>query len=74
MDTACTRYKLEIGPGKNKIITNNPDGFQIEIKINVHRLEDVKSFKNLGSVMSNEGFKPEILSRMAQTTAALSLD
>ena len=30
------------------------------------------SFKYLGSVLSDEGSKPEILSRIAQTTAALT--
>ena len=29
-------------------------------------------FKNIGTIISNEGSKPEILSRIAQTTAALS--
>ena len=27
MYTTCTRYKMEIGPGKTTIMTNNPDGF-----------------------------------------------
>ena len=35
-------------------------------------LETVTSFKYLGSVVSDEGSKPEILSRIAQTTAALT--
>ena len=32
----------------------------------------VVSFKYLGSVITDEGSKPEILSRIAQTTAALT--
>ena len=32
----------------------------------------VTSFKYLGPVITDEGFKPEILSRIAQTTAALT--
>ena len=32
----------------------------------------MESFKYLGAIISNEGSKPEILSRIAQTTAALS--
>ena len=27
-----TRYKMEIGPDKTKVMTNNPNGFQREIK------------------------------------------
>ena len=34
--------------------------------------EAVTSFKYLGSVITDEGSKPEILSRIAQTTAALT--
>ena len=34
------------------------------------RFETVTSFKYLGSVITDEGSKPEILSRTAQTTAA----
>ena len=42
------------------------------IKINGQKLETVTSFKYLGSVVSDEGSKPEILSRIAQTTASLT--
>ena len=72
LDRTTTRYKMEIGPDKTKVMTNNPNGFQREIKIKGQRLEEVENFKYLGAVISNEGSKPEILSRIAQTTAALS--
>ena len=55
-----------------EVMTNNPNGFQREIKIKGQRLEDVENFKYLGAIISNEGSKPEILSRIAQTIAALS--
>ena len=32
-----TRYKMEIGPDKTKVMTNNPNGFQSEIKIKGQR-------------------------------------
>ena len=63
---------MEIGPDKTKVMTNNPNGFQREIKIKGQRLEEVENFKYLGAIISNKGSKPEILSRIAQTTAALS--
>ena len=72
LDRTTTRYKMEIGPDKTKVMTNNPNGFQREIKINGQRLEEVENFKYFGAIISNEGSKPEILSRIAQTTAALS--
>ena len=72
LDRTTTRYKMEIGPDKTKVMTNNPNGFQREIKIEGQRLEEVENFKYLGAIISNEGSKLEILSRIAQTTAALS--
>ena len=54
-------------------MTNNPGGFEREIKIKGQGLEEVKSFKYLGSVISNAGSKPEILSGIVQTIAALSI-
>ena len=63
---------MEIGPDKTEVMTNNPNGFQREIKIKGQRLEEVENFKYLGAIISNEGSKLEILSRIAQTTAALS--
>ena len=64
LDRSTTRYKMEIGPDKTKVMTNNPNGFQKEMK--GQRLEVVENFKYLGAIISNEGSKPEILSRIAQ--------
>ena len=63
-----TRYEMEISPDKTKVMTNNPNGFQREIKIEGQRLEEVENFKYLGAINSNEGSKPEILSRITQET------
>ena len=41
------------------------------MKVNEQRLETVTSFQYLGSVITDEGTKPEILSRTAQKTEAL---
>ena len=72
LDRTTTRYKLEIGPDKTKVMTNNSNGFQREMKIKGQRLEEVENFKYLKAIISNDGSTPEILSRIAQTTAALS--
>ena len=63
---------MEISAEKTKLITNNTSGINREIKVNGQKLETITSFKYLGSVRTNEGSKPEILSRIAQTTAALT--
>ena len=50
----------------------SPTGINTEIKVNGQKLETVTSFKYLGSVIPDEGSKPEMRSRIAQTTAALT--
>ena len=55
-------------------MTNKTSDINIEIKVNGRKLETVTSFKYLGSVIINEGSKPEIFSRIAQTTAETSLE
>ena len=51
---------------------DNSSGVTTEIKVNGQKLETVTSSKYLGSVTSDEGSKPKILSRIAQTIAALT--
>ena len=63
---------MEISAEKTKLMTNNTCGINTEIKINAQKLETVTSFKYLGSVVTDEGSKPEILSRISQTAAALT--
>ena len=63
---------MEISAKKTKLMTNNTSGTNTEIKVNGQKLETVTSFKYLGSVKTDEGFKPEILSRIVWTTAALT--
>ena len=53
-------------------MTNNTSDINTEIKVNGQTLETVTSFKYLGSVITDEGSKPELLSRIARTTAALT--
>ena len=63
---------MEISAEKTKLITNNTSGINTEITVNGQRLETVTSFKYLGSVITDEGSKPEILSWITQTTAELT--
>ena len=42
------------------------------LKVDGQKLETVTNLKYLGSVIPDEGSKPEILSRIAQTTTTLT--
>ena len=68
LNKTCTRYKMEISAEK----TNSTNGIQREIKVKGQKLGTVTSFKYIGAVVSDDGSKPEVLSRIAQATAALT--
>ena len=53
-------------------MTNNTNGISTDITIDNKKLENVRSFKYLGIIVSDEGSKPEVLSRIAQTTASVT--
>ena len=72
LDKASTAYCMEISAEKTKLMTNNPSGINTAIEVNGQKLDTVTSFKYLGSVITDESSKPEILSRIPQTTAALT--
>ena len=72
LDKTCTRYKMEISAEKTKLRTNSANGIQREKKVKGQKLGTVTSSKYLGAVVSDDGSKPEVLSRIAQTTAALT--
>ena len=72
LDKTCTRYKMEISAEKTKLTTNCASGIQREMKIKEQELGTVTSFKYLGAVVSDDGSKPEVVSRIAGATAALT--
>ena len=72
LDKTCTRYKMAISAEKTKLMTNSANGVQREIKVKRQKLGTVTRFKYLGAVVSDDGSKPEVLSRIAQATAALT--
>ena len=53
-------------------MTNSANSIQREIKVKRQKLGTVTNFKYLGAVNSDGGSKPEVLSRTAQATAALT--
>ena len=63
---------MEISAEKTSLMINSANGIQSEIKVKWQKLGTVTSFKYLGAVVSGHGSKPEILSRIVQSTATLT--
>ena len=62
---------MEISTEKRlQLMTNSTKG--ILTKVKGQKLGTVTCFKCLGAVVSDDGSKPEVLSRIAQATAALT--
>ena len=63
---------MEISAEKTKLKTNSTNGIQKDIKVKGQNMGTITSFKYLGTVVSDEGSKLEVLSRTAQATAVLT--
>ena len=74
LDKTCTRYKykMEISAEKTKLMANSANDIQREIKVKGQKFGTVTSFKYLGAVVSDDGSKTEVLSRITQATGALT--
>ena len=55
LDKVSTAYGMDISAEKTKLMTNNTCGINTEINVNGQNLETVKSFKYMGSVITDEG-------------------
>ena len=53
-------------------MTDSASDIQREIKVKGEKLGTVTNFKHCGAIVSDDGFKSEILSRIAQATAAFT--
>ena len=74
LDKTSAAFAMEIiSAEKTKLMTNNANGISIDIRINGEKLDEVDSFKYLGAVVTDQGSKPEVLSRIAQTTSLARL-
>ena len=72
LNKTSTAYGMQISAEKTKLMTNNINGISSTIKVSGEKLETVQSFKYLGAIVTDEGSRPEILSRIAQATGALA--
>ena len=62
LDTTTKPKKWILVLKRQKMMTNNPDGLQSEIRNEGQGLETVGNFKCLRSISSSEGHKTEIFS------------
>ena len=72
LEEASTAYGMPISAEKTQLITNNTNCITTDITIGKKKLEAIRSFKYLAATVSDEGSTPEVLSRIAQTTAAVT--
>ena len=68
LDKTCTRYKMETSAVKTKLMTNSDSGIKREITVEGQKLGTETSFRYIGTVVSDDGSKPErILLQLSQT-------
>ena len=65
LDKTSAAYGMKISAEKTKLMTNNTHGSQSQ-------WTGATSFKFLGSIITDEGSKPDILAVITQATAALT--
>ena len=73
LDQSCSNYGMEISAEKTKIMSNShANNLNNDIKVNGTTLEHVNQFTYLGALVTDNGSKPEILSRMAKAQNSLT--
>ena len=63
---------MEISAENTKLMTNNTSGINTEIKVIGQKLETVTGFMYLGSVITDEGSKPEIHSKKITSNCSIN--
>lgn len=66
LDKAASANGMESSVEKSKILTKNAQGITSEIKDQNKILEEVKPFKYLESIISDEDSKPEIIAAIGK--------
>ena len=61
LDKASTAYGMEINTEKTKLMTNNTSVINTETKVNGQKHQTVTGIKYLGSAITEDVSKPEIL-------------
>ena len=66
-----TAYGMEISAEKTKLMINNTSGINTVIKASRQKLETFTTFNYLDSVITEEGSKPELLSRIGTDKSSI---
>ena len=72
LEEASMTYGMRVSAEKTQLMTISTNDIRTDITIDNKKLETVRSFRCLGAVVLDEGSKPKVLSRIAQTTAAVT--
>ena len=72
LEEASTAHGMQISAQKTQLMTNSTNGTSTDITIDNKKLKTIRSFKYLRAIVLDEGSKSEVLSRTAQTTAAVT--
>ena len=72
LEEASTAYGMQISAEKTQLMTKNTNGISTDITIDNKKLETLCSLQYLGAIVSDEGSKPGVPSRIAQITAAVT--
>ena len=65
LEEASTAYGTQSSAEKTQLMTNNINDISTDITIDNKKLETARSFEYLAAIVSDEGSKPEVLSRIA---------
>ena len=74
LERVASQYGMEISKEKSQILVNGPDNPQTAITIGNQRLQEVESFKYLGSTLTKDGTSTkEVKIRLGRGTVTITL-
>ena len=72
IEEASTEYGKQISAEKTQLMINNTNGISTDTTMDNKKLKTVRSIKYLGAIVLDERSKPDVLSMIAYTTAAVT--
>ena len=71
-NSVSTAYGMQVSAEKTQLMTNDINGTSADFTTDNKKLETAHRFKYLGAIVSDQGLKPQVLSRTAHITAAVN--